>query len=101
MFSQFFCNYESTPVQVGFHLVAKIIRELKSHMIPYKFKCANWLKLKTFRLESKLPPMRALEFMRDHVTFKLPYDFSYQMKTQRSPKLSIGVFLAIIIHYWP
>ena len=24
--------------------------------------------------------MRALEFIRDHVTFKLPYDFSYQMK---------------------
>jgi hypothetical protein len=34
-----------------------------------------------FRLESKLPPMRALEFIRDHVTFKLPYDFSYHMKT--------------------
>ena len=28
-----------------FHLVAKIIRELKSHMIPYKFKCSHWLKL--------------------------------------------------------
>ena len=25
--------------------------------------------------------MRALEFIRDHVTFKLTYDFSYQMKT--------------------
>ena len=25
--------------------------------------------------------MRALEFRRDHVTFKLPYDFSYHMKT--------------------
>ena len=25
--------------------------------------------------------MRALEFIKDHVTFKLPYDFSYQMKT--------------------
>ena len=24
--------------------------------------------------------MRALEFIRDHVTFKLPYDFSYHMK---------------------
>ena len=24
--------------------------------------------------------MRALEFIRDHVTFKLPFDFSYQMK---------------------
>ena len=29
----------------GFHVVAKIIRELKSHMIPYKFKCSHWLKL--------------------------------------------------------
>ena len=29
----------------GFHLVAKIIRELKSHMIPFKFKCTHWLKL--------------------------------------------------------
>ena len=26
---------------------------------------------------------RALEFIRDHVTFKLPYDFSYQMKTPK------------------
>ena len=28
--------------------------------------------------------MRALEFIRDHVTFKLSYDFSYQMKTPMS-----------------
>ena len=34
-----------------------------------------------FRLESKLPPMRALEYKMDHVTFKLPYYFSYHMKT--------------------
>ena len=40
-----------------FHVVAEIIRELENHMIPYKFKC---------------------------VTFKLPYDFSYQMKTPSS-----------------
>jgi hypothetical protein len=26
----------------GFHAVAKIIRELKSHMIPYKFKYSHW-----------------------------------------------------------
>ena len=25
-----------------FHVVARIIRELKSHMIPYKFKCSHW-----------------------------------------------------------
>ena len=29
----------------GFHLVGKIMRELKSHMIPYKFQCSHWLKL--------------------------------------------------------
>ena len=29
--------------------------------------------------------MRALEFIRNHVTFKLPYDFSYQMKTPLDP----------------
>ena len=72
-------------------MVAKIIRELKSHMIPYKFKCSHWLKLqhsdwranlvKDFFLQINFPPMRALEFIRDHVTFKLPYDFSYHMKT--------------------
>ena len=31
--------------------------------------------------------MRALEFRRDHVTFKLPFDFSYQMKT---PTIRLG-----------
>ena len=29
----------------GFHVVAKIIRELKSHMIPYKFKCSHCWKI--------------------------------------------------------
>ena len=29
----------------GFHVVAKVIRELKSHMIPYKFKCSHWWKI--------------------------------------------------------
>ena len=33
--------------------------------------------------------MRALEFIRDHVTFKLPYNFSYQMK---NPKVFIKSF---------
>ena len=60
-------------------------------MIPYQFKCSHWLKLqhsdwranhvKDFFLQINFPPMRALEFIRDHVIFKLPYDFSYQMKT--------------------
>ena len=36
---------------------------------------------KGFFLQINFSPMRALEFMRDHVTFKLPYDFSYHMKT--------------------
>ena len=39
------------------------------------------VEITAFRLESNFPPMRALEFVRDHVTFKLPYDFSYHMKT--------------------
>ena len=39
------------------------------------------VEITVFRLESKLPPMRALEFIKDHVTYKLPYDFSYHMKT--------------------
>ena len=39
------------------------------------------VEMTAFRLESNFPPMRALEFIRDHVTFKLPYDFSYHMKT--------------------
>ena len=60
-------------------------------MIPYKFKCSHWLKLqhsdwranlvKDFFLQINFPPIRALEFIRDHVNFKLSYDFSYQMKT--------------------
>ena len=37
------------PLKNNFFLwvigVAEIIRELKSHMIPYKFKCSHWLKL--------------------------------------------------------
>ena len=36
--------------------------------------------------------MRALEFIRDHVTFKLPYDFSYQMKTPFISKGNYSVF---------
>ena len=36
---------------------------------------------KGFFLQINFPPMRALEFIRDHVTFKLAYDFSYHMKT--------------------
>ena len=39
------------------------------------------VEITAFRLESKLPPIRAIEFIRDHVTFKLPYDFNYHMKT--------------------
>ena len=39
------------------------------------------VEITAFRLESNFPPTRALEFVRDCVTFKLPYDFSYQMKT--------------------
>ena len=60
-------------------------------MLPYKFKCSHWLKLEhsdwradlvqDLFLKINFPPMRALEFIRDHVTFKLPYDLSNHMKT--------------------
>ena len=50
-------------------------------LIPYIFKSSHWLKLqhsdwranlvKDFFLQINFPPMRALEFVRDHVTFKL------------------------------
>ena len=36
---------------------------------------------KGFFLQINFPPMRAFEFIRAHVTFKLPCNFSYQMKT--------------------
>ena len=42
------------------------------------------VEITAFKLGSKLPPMRAIEFIRDQVTFKLPYDFSYHMKTPLS-----------------
>ena len=41
----------------------------------------SFVEITAFRLESKLPPIRALEFIRDHVTLKLPYNLSYQMKS--------------------
>ena len=40
--------------------------------------------------------MRALEFIRDHVTFKLPYDFSYHMNTQPDGTL----FFLIFTYLW-
>ena len=55
---------------------------------------------KGFFLQINFPPMRALEFIRDHVTFKLPYDFSYHMKTpyiseNNMGKISRLVFLTL------
>ena len=68
----------------GFQLLDLIIPEIKSHVIPYKFKSSHWLKLqhsdgranlvKDFFLQINFPPMRALEFIRDHMTFKLRYN---------------------------
>ena len=70
--------------QGGFQLLDLIIPELKSHVIPYKIKSSHWLKLqhsdlranlvKDFFLQINFPPMRALEFIRDHMTFKLRYN---------------------------
>ena len=39
--------------------------------------------------------MRALEFIKDHVTFKLHYDFSYQMKTPLLNALKINIIYPI------
>ena len=33
------------PIQSGFQLLDLIIPELKSHMIPYKFKVSHWWKI--------------------------------------------------------
>ena len=49
-------------------------------------------------------PMRALEFIRSHVTFKLPYEFSYQMKTplyQRSQNVCFSKFSHILFQNVP
>ena len=40
--------------------------------MPYKFKSSHWLRAnlaKDFFLQMNFPPMRALEFIRDHMTF--------------------------------
>ena len=68
----------------GFQLLDLIIPELKSHVILYKFKSSHWLKLqhsdwranlvKDFFLQMNFPPMAALEFIRDYMTFKLRYN---------------------------
>ena len=61
----------------GFQLLDLIIPELKSHVIPYKFKSSHWLRAnlaKDFFLQMNFPPMGALEFIRDHMTFKLRYN---------------------------
>jgi len=41
--------------------------------------------------------MRALEFIRDHVTFKLPYDFSYQMKTPKQVPEAVSLWIVEIL----
>ena len=78
-----FCPFYSQFMQFdlgGFHLVALIVRELKSHMIDLlKFKSPHWLKLqhsdwranlvKDFFFQIDFPPIRALEFITDHVTY--------------------------------
>ena len=56
-----------------------------------KFHSSHWLKLQSsdwranlvevFFLQINFPPMRALQFITDHVIFKLRYDQIYQMKT--------------------
>ena len=85
----FWQHYSAPPQYIyqdsgGFQLLDLIIPELKSHVIPYKFMSSHWLKLqhsdwranlvKDFFLQINFPPMRALEFIRDHTTFKLRYN---------------------------
>ena len=75
---------QSLVTHRGFPVLDLIIPELKSHVIPYKFKSSHWLKLqysdwranlaKDFFLQMNFPPMGALEFIRDHMTFKLRYN---------------------------
>ena len=48
-----------------------------------------------FFLQINFPPMRAIEFIRDHVTFKLPYDFSYQMKTPYGQPKAVNLLLLV------
>ena len=77
-------NISILTVLGGFQLLDLIIPRLKSHMIPYKFKSSHWLKLqhsywranlvKDIFLQINFPLMRALEFIRDHGTFKLWYN---------------------------
>ena len=46
-------------------------------MIPYKFKSSHWLRAnlgKDFFLQRNFPPMRALDVIRDHMTYKLRYN---------------------------
>ena len=62
-----------------FQLLDLIVPELKSHVIPYKFKSSHWLKsqhsdwraniVKDFFFQINFPPMRALEFITGHVRF--------------------------------
>ena len=40
--------------------------------------------------------MRALEFIRDHVNFKLPYDFSYHMKTPNAMYLIDQLYIILM-----
>ena len=65
-------------------------------MTCYKFKCSHWLKLqhsdwranlvKDFFNQRKVPPMRALEFITDHVIYNSAYTYKFQLKTTYSRK---------------
>ena len=65
----------------GFQLLDFIIPELKSHVIPYKFKSSHWLKLQhsdwkanlVKDFNKKIPPIRAIEFLTDHMLYNLAY----------------------------
>ena len=78
-------------IKGGFQLLDLIIRDLKSHMACLKFKVSHWWK---FYLSKKDPLQDLLSslntvistnerswILTDHVTFKLPYNQIYEMKT--------------------
>ena len=47
------------------------LSQLKSHVTPYKFNSSHWMKSQHSDWRANFPPMRALYFIRGHMTFNL------------------------------
>ena len=61
-------------------------------MIPYEFKCSDWLKLHHSDWRANLvkdffkinfPPMRAFEIITGHVIYNPAYAYKFQLKTTK------------------